>query len=59
MKHIRKTLISILLAALMTMALAGCGKTKCDFCGEMKSCKTVSILGTEVHICKDCADAIK
>lgn len=45
--------------AMMTMGLAGCKKTECEWCGEMKRCKTVylSLLG-EYSMCKDCRKAV-
>ena len=44
---------------MMTMGLAGCKKTECEWCGEMKRCKTVylSLLG-EYSMCKDCRKAV-
>lgn len=43
------------LVAMMTMGLAGCKKSVCEWCGEEKRCKTVylSLLG-EYNMCKDC-----
>lgn len=43
------------LLAMMTMGFAGCKKTECEWCGEMKRCKTVylSMLG-EYNMCEEC-----
>lgn len=50
-----KRLVTLLLALCMIFALAACGgKTKCDICGETKSCKSIEVLGEKVNICSDC-----
>ncbi len=50
-----KRLVTLLLALCMIFALAACGgKTKCDICGETKSCTSVEVLGEKVNICSDC-----
>ncbi len=54
-----KRLITLLLALCMIFALAACGgKTKCDICGETKSCKTIEVLGEKANICSDCEDQL-
>ena len=47
------------LAAMMTVGFAGCKKTECEWCGEMKRCKTVylSLLG-DYNMCKDCEELV-
>lgn len=48
-------------AAMITVALstAGCGKkVECDFCGEMKKCKTMTLFGEDIHYCSDCEKLI-
>ena len=60
MKHIRKMIVCVLVAMTVTMALAGCGeKKKCDFCGEMKNCKTISVFGEEINVCGDCIHEVQ
>ncbi len=49
-----KRLVTLLLALCMIFALAACGGTKCDICGETKSCKSIEVLGEKVNICSDC-----
>lgn len=48
------------LAAMMTVGFAGCKKTQCYLCEEMKRCKPYDdyILG-EMNLCKDCKEAIE
>ena len=45
------------LAAMMTMGLAGCKKSVCEWCGEEKRCKTVylNMLG-DYNMCEDCEE---
>ena len=45
--------------AMMMIGLAGCKKTECEWCGEMKRCKTVylSMLG-EYNMCKECQEYV-
>lgn len=47
------------LTAMMTMGLAGCKKSVCEWCGEEKRCKTVylSLLG-EYNMCKECQELV-
>lgn len=47
------------LATMMTMGFAGCKKTECEWCGEMKRCKTVylSLLG-DYNMCKECQELV-
>lgn len=42
-------------AVMMVVGFAGCKKTECEWCGEMKHCNKVylSLLG-EKNLCKDC-----
>lgn len=46
------------IAGMMTMvafSAVGCGKkVECDFCGEVKKCKTETFLGEEINVCGDC-----
>lgn len=52
----KKKMLAALLAALMILSLAGCGKFTCDLCGKEKSGKkhTETVLGQKVTICNDC-----
>lgn len=47
------------LLAMMTMGFAGCKKTECEWCGEVRRCKTVylSLLG-EYNMCKECREYV-
>lgn len=47
------------LVVMMTMGLAGCKKSVCEWCGEEKRCKTVylNMLG-EYNMCKDCEELV-
>ena len=54
----KKILVAVLVLA-MTLTLAACGKVECDLCGEMKTCKTTSVLGEEINVCNDCIDMFK
>ncbi len=58
-KKLLKIMALVGLAAMMTVGLAGCKKTQCYLCEEMKHCKTYDdyILG-EMNLCKDCKEAI-
>lgn len=51
------------IAGMMTMvalSAVGCGKkVECDFCGEVKKCKTETVLGQEIHYCSDCEKEIQ
>ena len=51
-----KKVLMLVLVLAMTLTLAACGKVECDLCGEMKSCKTATILGEEINICGECRD---
>ncbi len=59
----KKKLLKIMalagLAAMMTVGFAGCKKTECEWCGEMKRCKTVylSLLG-DYNMCKECQELV-
>ncbi|MCM1103746.1 MAG: hypothetical protein NC409_06520 [Clostridium sp.] len=40
---------------MVALSAVGCGKkVECDFCGEMKKCKTETFFGEEIHYCSDC-----
>lgn len=40
---------------MVALSAVGCGKkVECDFCGEVKKCKTETIFGEEIHYCSDC-----
>lgn len=43
----------------MAISFAGCKKTECEWCGEMKRCKTVylTLLG-DYNMCKDCRELV-
>ena len=58
-KKLYKALTFAGLMAIMVMGLAGCKKTECEWCGEMKRCKTVylSLLG-DYNMCKDCRELV-
>ncbi len=50
-----KRFVVLMLALVMILSLAACGgKTKCDICGETKSCKSIEVLGEKINICDDC-----
>ena len=59
----KKTLKVVVVAGLLTLMMvgfAGCKKTECEGCGEMKSCSTYdSALLGEVELCKDCKSEMK
>ena len=45
-------------AAVAMLLLSSCGsKVKCSVCGETKSGKTEEVMGVEISICDDCAEA--
>ena len=54
-KRMLKISALVSLAMLLTAGFAGCKKTECEWCGEMKRCKTVylSMLG-EYNMCEEC-----
>lgn len=59
----KKTLKVVVVAGLLTLMMvgfAGCKKTECEGCGEMKSCSTYEseLLG-ELELCKDCKSEMK
>lgn len=58
-KKLLKIAVLAGLAAMMTVGFAGCKKTECEWCGEMKRCKTVylSLLG-DYNMCKDCEELV-
>ncbi len=59
----KKKLLKIMalagLAAMMMVGFAGCKKTECEWCGEMKRCETVylSLLG-DYNMCKECKELV-
>ncbi|MBQ9767005.1 MAG: hypothetical protein IJW37_02750 [Lachnospiraceae bacterium] len=59
----KRTLKLVVVAGLMTLMMvgfAGCKKTECEGCGEMKSCSTYdSALLGEIELCKDCKSEMK
>lgn len=58
-KRMLKIMALVSLAMLLTAGFAGCKKTECEWCGEMKRCKTVylSLLG-EYNMCEDCEELV-
>ena len=52
----KKRMLAILLAAMMILSLAGCGKFTCDLCGQEKSGKkhTETLFGQKITYCNDC-----
>jgi hypothetical protein len=55
----KKRIIGFVLVTILCMTVfTGCGKTQCSICGEMKSCKTKTILGEKVSVCNDCIKAL-
>ena len=54
-KKLLKIAALIGLAAMMTVGLAGCKKTECEWCGEKAYCKPMylNMLG-EYNMCKEC-----
>lgn len=58
----KKLVRAIAFAGMMTMvalSAVGCSKkVECDFCGELKNCKTKTVWGEEVHYCNDCKNEI-
>ena len=56
----KKLFVLSVLTVLLVSVLTGCGeKTECELCGEEKKCKTVTVLGEEAHVCKDCINEIE
>lgn len=43
----------------MMVGFAGCKKTECEWCGEMRRCKSVylSLLG-EYNMCEECRELV-
>lgn len=58
-KRMLKIMALVGLVTMMATCLAGCGKTECEWCGEMKRCKTVylSLLG-EYNMCEECEELV-
>ncbi len=59
-KRLLKIAALVGLAAMMTVGFAGCKKTECEWCGEMKRCKTtyLNMLG-EYNMCKECRELVE
>ena len=58
MKKMGRFTVLVVLTALL---LCGCGKFRCDFCGEEKTGKkyTGDLFGQEVEYCKDCKEGLE
>ncbi len=56
-----KKITLILLAAVMALSLAACGKFKCDFCQEEKFGKInkTTIFDQEMQYCNDCKEDLQ
>ena len=54
-KKAMKIIAVAVVTVLLTGCLAGCKKSECHWCGEMKKCKMIefSIIG-ERNTCEDC-----
>lgn len=62
MKNIKKILTGVLGAALLTAALASCGKPfTCDLCGKEKEGTSyeAKVLGEKLTVCEDCHDDLE
>lgn len=58
-KRLRKLAALTGVLVMMTMSVVGCSKkVECDICGEVKKCKTETILGEKINICSDCEEAL-
>lgn len=59
-KKLLRILALVGLVTMMTVGLAGCKKTECEWCGEIKHCKNVhlSLLG-EYNMCKECRKLVE
>ena len=56
----KKSIVKLMLVAMMAMVLGGCGsEAECDFCGEEKRCETRTVMGEEINCCNDCLDELK
>jgi len=57
----KKKIIITLTVVTVMMSLTGCGKFKCDICGQEKSGKSysVEVFGQQATLCKDCYDEMK
>lgn len=54
-KKLAKAAVVAGMMIMTALSVAGCGKkVECDFCGEVKKCKTETIFGEEIHYCSDC-----
>lgn len=53
----KKIIASMFLAITALSLFTACGKkVECDFCGEMKKCKTETVFGQDISYCKDCEE---
>lgn len=54
-KKLAKAAVAASMMIMVALSAVGCGKkVECDFCGEVKKCKTETIFGEEIHYCSDC-----
>ncbi len=54
-KKLAKAAVVASMMVMVALSAAGCGKkVECDLCGEVKKCKTETILGEDIHYCSDC-----
>lgn len=58
-KKVMRVIAVAAATVLLVGCLAGCKKTECFWCNEMKKCKMVefSVIG-ERNTCKDCEEAL-
>lgn len=58
-KRMSRIMVLVGLVAMMTAGFAGCKKTQCHYCEEMKRCKPYNdyALG-EMNLCEECTEAI-
>ena len=59
-KKLFRVMVLVGLVAMMTVGLAGCKKTTCEWCGEEAHCKTMylNMLG-EYNVCKECRELLE
>ena len=57
----KKKLAVLFVSVMAVLSLTGCGKFKCDMCGEEKSGTKheYTLLGQDMTICDDCYEGIK
>lgn len=58
-KKLFRIAVLVGIAVMTAVGVAGCKKTQCHYCEEMKHCKPYEdyILG-ELNLCEDCREAI-